>query len=618
MEVGHHAMRASGARAHARHALVAGLTASVIATTAFAPATQAAAPVLTFAPPVTLPSGSHTHGVVMADVDGDTDLDLIAANAGSDTASVWLGAGDGTFGGLATFPTGTTPKMVAVGDLDGDDHPDLVSANQDADTVSVLLGDGAGGFAAKVDHAACNGTHEVALGDLDGDDDLDVVAACWGGLVNVLLGNGDGTLGPKVDVVAGSAPHSVVLGRFDADAFLDAAVANHGNRTVSLLMGKGDGTFETQVSYAVGTRPHSIRAGDLDGNGTLDLVTANDGSHDVSVLSGNGDGTFAAAVAYPTGQVPKGVAIADVSGDGILDVLTANTAGSYPTCCKVGGDTISVLRGSGTGTFGTATTHTVGLTPFSIATGDLDGDGDLDVATADWHSNAVTVLISRASDETAPVVGVPSVRVGTGTVAATSMRLTISWTADDDDSGLARFDIRRRVDGGTAALLATASAATRSVTVSVVPGHRYEYTIEGIDLAGNRSAPMSTGELRPTLYAEGTSLATYAGTWTRATSATSIGGATKTSSRIGASMTYTVSGRALAWVAPKGSRMGRAKVYVDGVYKGTINLYQTASSYRQVAFQYAWPTSGSHTLKLVLVGPASHPRVDVDGLIVVR
>ena len=579
-------------------------------------ATLAAAPVL-FGPPVSLPSGTHAHGVALVDVDGDLVLDLISANAGSSTATVRLGNGDGTFGAPATFATGTTPKMIAVGDLDGDLHPDLVSANQDADSVSVLIGDGAGGFAAKVDYPACHGTHEVALGDLDGDDTLDVVAACWGGRVSVLLGTGDGTFGPKVDVIAGSAPHSVALGRFDADGFLDAAVANHGDKSISILKGKGDGTFEAAVGYAVGTGPHSIRADDLDGNGTLDLATANDGSADVSILLGAGDGTFAPSISYPAGSVPKGVAIADVTGDGLPDVLTANTGGSYPTCCKPGGDTISVLPGSGTGTFGAAVTTVVGLTPFSIATGDIDGDGDLDVATADWHSDDVTVLLDRAVDDAAPTVAVATVRIGTGTVSATSMRLVLGWTAGDTESGLASFELRRSLDGAAGTHLTTVSAATRSYTASVVPGHRYALSILATDMAGNLSAA-SAGSLQPVLYSERTSLATYLGTWTSASSTVSLGGTTKTSSKVGASMTFKVTGRALAWVAPKGPRMGRAKVYVDGIYRGTVNLYAATTSSRQVVFQYAWATGGSHTLKLVLAGPTTHPRVDVDGLIVVR
>ena len=386
-------------------------------------------PGLSFAAPVSLPSATNTHGVAMVDLNGDGRRDLVAANAGANTASVWLGNGDATFGARSSFATGLAPKMIAVGDLNGDAKPDLVSANQDASTVSVLLGNGTGGFGAKVDYGTCSNTHEAALGDFNGDGKLDVIAACWGGSVaSVLLGNGDGTLRAKVDYPTGAAPHSVVVGQFDGDAFLDAAVANHDGNTVSVLRGNGDGTFKPQVGYTVGSGPHSLRAGDLNGDGRIDLVTANEFSNSVSVLIGNGDGTFAAAVNYATGLVPKGVAIADVSGDGKPDVLTANTAGNYPVCCNPGGNQLSVLLGSGTGTLGSATSFTVGLTPFSIATGDLDGDGDLDVATANWDSGDVTVLRNTTTG-TPPDTTPPTVSATTPANGATGQPLNVAPTA---------------------------------------------------------------------------------------------------------------------------------------------------------------------------------------------
>ena len=320
--------------------------------------------------------------------------------------------------------------MIAVGDLNGDAKPDLISANQDASTVSVLLGNGTGGFAAKVDYGTCSNTHEAALGDLNGDGKLDVVLACWGGsVISVLLGNGDGTLRAKVDYAAGAAPHSVVLGRFDGDAILDAAVANHDGNTVSVLRGNGDGTFQPQVTYAVGTGPHSLRAGDLNGDGRIDLVSANEFSNSVSVLLGNGDGTFAAAVSYPAGPVPKGVAIADVSGDGKPDVLAADTAGNYPVCCNPGGNQVSILLGSGTGTLSAPTSFTVGTTPFAIATGDLDGDGRIDVATADWDGNDVTILRNTTNGGPPPDTTPPTVASTTPANGATGQPLNVAPTA---------------------------------------------------------------------------------------------------------------------------------------------------------------------------------------------
>ena len=459
-----------------------------------------------FAPAVSLPAAIHTHGVAMVDLNADGKLDLVAANAGSSTASVWLGNGNGTFGARADFPTGLTPKMVAVGDLNGDGKKDLVSANQDAATVSVLLGNGAGGFAAKVDYAACTGTHEVALGDLNGDGALDIIAACWGGsVVSVLLGNGDGTLRPKVDYGAGAAPHSVVLGRFDGDAFLDAAVANHDSNTVSILRGNGDGTFQAQITYAVGTGPHSLRSGDLNGDGSLDLVTANETSSDVSVLLGNGNGTFETAVNYPTGSVPKGVAIADVSGDGRADVITADTAGSYPVCCNPGGNLISVLLGSGAGTLGAPIPFTVGQTPFAVATGDLDGDGDLDVATANWDSGDVTVLknLTTASADTTPptVTGTSPANGATGVATSITPSATFSEAIDPTTVSTTTMTLTNQATSaavaGSVAYNGTSHTATFSPSAALAAGTTYLARLKGgssgvKDLAGNALAADAT------------------------------------------------------------------------------------------------------------------------------
>jgi hypothetical protein len=97
-------------------------------------------------------------------------------------------------------------------------------------------------------------------------------------------------------------------------------------------------------------------------------------------------------VSYPTGLVPKGVGIGDINGDGRPDLLSANTAGNYPVCCNPGGDTIGLLLNTGNGTFAAAQPYTVGMTPFAVSAGDIDGDGKLDVVTANWHSNDITVL----------------------------------------------------------------------------------------------------------------------------------------------------------------------------------------------------------------------------------
>jgi hypothetical protein len=156
--------------------------------------------------------------------------------------------------------------------------------------------------------------------------------------------------------------------------------------------------------------------GDLDGDGLADLAVANDGSDTLSVLRSRPNGTFMAAVHHPVGDTPKGVAIADINGDGQADLLSANTAGNYPMCCNPGGDTISLLLNTGNGSFAAAQTYSAGTTPFAVAAGDLDGDGDLDVVTANWHSDDVTILRNEA------VVGPPAPAVYLSDLSWTSMQ----------------------------------------------------------------------------------------------------------------------------------------------------------------------------------------------------
>src|SRR5262249_52097312 len=135
----------------------------------------------TFAAPVSLSTGSNGHApayVVLADVNGDGQLDLITANAASDTVSVFLANGNGTFGTGNTFAVGSQdPKALAVGDINGDARKDLVVADAKSNQVSVLLGNGNGTFGSPQLLSVGQSPLSVALADLDGIHGLDIVAA---------------------------------------------------------------------------------------------------------------------------------------------------------------------------------------------------------------------------------------------------------------------------------------------------------------------------------------------------------------------------------------------------------------------------------------------------------
>ena len=118
---------------------------------------------------------------------------------------------------------------------------------------------------------------------------------------------------------------------------------------------------------------------------------------------------FQPATSYPTGPDPEGVASADFDQDGNVDLVVANSDISGPGEGTAG--TVAILRGLGDGTFAPRVEMAAGVEPHAVAVGDLnhDGDPDLAVANADSHTfgaGSVSILLGRAGASFAPAVEV--------------------------------------------------------------------------------------------------------------------------------------------------------------------------------------------------------------------
>nr|NCR65247.1 hypothetical protein [Microcystis aeruginosa LL11-07] len=120
------------------------------------------------------------------------------------------------------------------------------------------------------------------------------------------------------------------------------------------------------------------------GDGKSDLATANNSSNNVSVLLGTGTGSFGTATNFSVGSSPWSVTVGDFNGDGKSDLAVANYSSNN----------VSVLLGTGTGSFGPATNFTVGNSPRSVTVGNFNGDGKSDLAVANRFSNNVSVLLN--------------------------------------------------------------------------------------------------------------------------------------------------------------------------------------------------------------------------------
>ena len=289
---------------------------------------------------------------------------------------------------------GSNPTSAAVGDFNGDGKLDLAVTNAG---VSILLGNGDGAFRAPVTYATGNSPSSVAVGDFNRDGKVDLAVANSGASngvasVSVLLGRGDGTFNPAVNYSGGFGSLSLAVGDFNRDGKLDLVEANFSTGNVTILLGNGNGTFQAPRSYGTNGAPTSVAVGDFNRDGKLDLVVANlvnnsGGAGSMGVLLGNGDGTFQPVVNYGLGSNPDSVAIGDFNGDGKLDLAVANSGGyGNPASMKL-------LLGNGNGTFQPALEF-VGAgspNPSSLAVGDFIGHGRLDVAVADG-STVATLL----------------------------------------------------------------------------------------------------------------------------------------------------------------------------------------------------------------------------------
>jgi serine/threonine protein kinase len=347
---------------------------------------QASARPCHFGLQTTYPVGTQPYAVAVGDFNGDGRLDLAVSNIATNTVSVLLGNGDGTFRKALDQAAGPQPHGLAVADFNGDGKLDLAVAYLQGDAVGILLGNGDGTFRPAPSLGVGKNPRGVAVGDFNGDGKADLAVTNYrGNSLHVFFGNGDCTFRAAGTYRAGLGPISVAVADFNSDGRPDLVVSNGDGDTVDILLANNDGTFRPAVPYSVGSGPGAVVVADFNGDGHADVAVENYGSNDVTVLLGNGDGTLRLAGSYGAGSGPGGLAVGDFNGDGVPDLVVANHH-SY---------NLSVLLSRGDGTFRPASHFAAGRTPAGVAVGDFNGDGRTDLAVANHWGQNVSVLLNR-------------------------------------------------------------------------------------------------------------------------------------------------------------------------------------------------------------------------------
>lgn len=372
-----------------------------------------------------------------------------------------------SFGSVSTYATEYHPSNIVVADNNGDGRPDVITTHTATNVMSVLLGQAGGGLGPMTDYQTGqnSGPKSGALGDVNGDGRLDIITAnMQNSTIGVLLAQVGG-FAPVVSYSTGvnSGCDDLALGDMNGDGRLDVVTANFQSNTIRILLGQAGGGFNlSSTTYTINNRPEVVRLSDVDKDGQLDIVVLYPSTNAVGVLLRLASGSVATPVTYSIGAntYPVSLALGDVNGDGRLDIITGNAS-----------STVSVLAGQTGGSFGAVSNYSIGAgsNVQGIALGDVNGDSRLDIVTANYQNNTVGVLVGQvggfapvASYATGANSGPLSVALGDANGDGRPDIFTANNTASS---------IGILLNTGTYTPLATARPTAADITLAPNPAH---------------------------------------------------------------------------------------------------------------------------------------------------
>lgn len=333
---------------------------------------------------------------VAADFNGDGYLDIAAVEGNFQLVAIFVyQPSQGCYQQTASYSTGPSPSGIVVSDFNSDGNLDLAIPNEGTNTLTLLLGNGDGTFTQSTVSVG-SVPYSMVTADFNGDGIPDLAVGTWYNGITILLGKGDGTFTAGTNLAVGSqnqpTPVSIIAGDFNGDGKIDLVIPT--GTGVSVYLGNGDGTFSSSptsstVSVPANTDMSYLAPGDFNRDGKLDLaisfgINVVPETGEILILLGNGDGTFTATTPSTTPDGSIQLAVADFNVDGIPDIAALDIAAN-----------ITVLIGQGDGTFASPaysvptaeSTFIRGLT-----VGDMDGDGRPDILyPGDYPPNSIAM-----------------------------------------------------------------------------------------------------------------------------------------------------------------------------------------------------------------------------------
>ncbi|MGQ9592091.1 MAG: FG-GAP-like repeat-containing protein [Planctomycetota bacterium] len=351
-----------------------------------------------FLEPTRYPAGAYSGSIVSGDFDGDGRVDLATANAvGGDVTVLW-NQGDRRFLSAEGIPVASAPVAIEAADIDRDGDVDLLVAVPGASAVAVLANDGSRTFSAARTVSAGGAVQGVRARDIDGDGWEDLAVLLKTG-IEIAWGEGPGVLGEARTVLQTDRPKDAAIADLDRDSILDVIAMQ--NVKLSIFFQRRS-RFFVKVEHPLSASSSSLLLADLNGDGALDLV-GNEGQ-ELRVFLNDGHGGFpgGASVGSPFAVRATALLASDIDLDGDADIL----AGS----CD--GGSVSVALNDGSGRF-LGPRHYALRNCAPLVSGDLDGDGWIDLATTYPWRHEVSILWGEGAGE----LGAPPMYFGPSTLS---------------------------------------------------------------------------------------------------------------------------------------------------------------------------------------------------------
>ncbi|KAH8050192.1 hypothetical protein JL721_11453 [Aureococcus anophagefferens] len=263
--------------------------------------------------------------VVAADVDGDGDVDALAAVSSYDTVAWYENDGSQSFSERVITTYMTSTYGVFPVDLDGDSDVDALAASTDDDTVACYENDGSQSFAFRIITYSATHAHSVFAIDVDGDGDVDPLStSVMDDTVAWYENSGsDWSFAERIITTLAGSARALYAMDIDGDVDVDVIVASSWDDTVAWYERR---SFTERIITTLASSARGIYAIDVDGDGDVDVLSASTYDDTVAWYRNDGAQHFTTRIITTLAEYAKSVDAIDVDGDGDVDVLAASSS----------------------------------------------------------------------------------------------------------------------------------------------------------------------------------------------------------------------------------------------------------------------------------------------------